>query len=739
VTHAVVRDVAAASRAAYYPAAFWSTAARTWLIAADDEAAGAMVRGMCDRPELRPLLQGVSIIVRSSMRVPYRVVDPATIELDGTATSNEALTLLSLRHALEIAMWRQILPPDATPAQTIASAALAVHAMVEYMRCQPPEVAADAVDAAPSWLSRLLESPLHEDGHTRAERLVALWPELLPLHGLDVSRAAVDERAVSSAAALVADLAPAARPAERLLTLGGDSRLRIDSRTRLNKYGCSPAPRPDAVTFSSCTATSASDLGFASAETARRGLLAHGLVAGALASGFDEAMHAVRRELAEMFGVTRAAGAEVVLAASGTDCELLALELALCGHDRAVTNIVVGPDEIGSGSVAAAEGRHFDSMAPLAATVGCGTSVAGIQADRVRVERVPLRDPNGVAVPLSRLDAEVTSIVDAAVARGDRVLLHLLDGSKTGLRAPSVSTTAGISSRQRPAVDVVVDGAQLRTADDMLTRYLDAGFMVIVTGSKFYTGSPFAGALLVPQPMAARLDRVAELPAGLGVYLSRFEMPPRWQRLRSRLPAVLNLGLLLRWQAALHEIRAFAAVSRPDRRRYLEAFRDGVVEIIARHPELASVDAPVGDRDATTPGRAPAWDEVRTIFTFFVRRGSGAEPMAYEEAWDAYCWLNRDVSAYLPARASAAERSLAARACHIGQPVRLSATGTACGALRIAVGARFVSRIAFDGTLGPHPEARVAAQLADVKAVLAKLSVLLRYWNDVARSASSAA
>src|SRR5690242_11601870 len=61
--------------------------------------------------------------------------------------------------------------------------------------------------------------------------------------------------------------------AAQLLTAGGDSRLRVDPATGLNAYGCSPSPRPWAITFASTTATSISDHAFAAVERCRARIL----------------------------------------------------------------------------------------------------------------------------------------------------------------------------------------------------------------------------------------------------------------------------------------------------------------------------------------------------------------------------------------------------------------------------------------------------------------------------------
>jgi hypothetical protein len=87
----------------------------------------------------------------------------------------------------------------------------------------------------------------------------------------------------------------------------------------------------------------------------------------------------------------------------------------------------------------------------------------------------------------------------------------------------------------------------------------------------------------------------------------------------------------------------------------------------------------------------------------------------YDEAWQVYTWLNRDLSAVLPSQATANERSLAEVRCQIGQPVRIKwSDQEVAGALRMALGARSIT-----------------ASAADPGRVLDKIEVILRYWAQL--------
>jgi hypothetical protein len=69
-----------------------------------------------------------------------------------------------------------------------------------------------------------------------------------------------------------ASLGELSLPTECIIDAGGDSRLIIDRETGLNPYGIVPRPRPDAVHFSSSTASSISEYGFMLCDMFRRDL-----------------------------------------------------------------------------------------------------------------------------------------------------------------------------------------------------------------------------------------------------------------------------------------------------------------------------------------------------------------------------------------------------------------------------------------------------------------------------------
>jgi hypothetical protein len=218
----------------------------------------------------------------------------------------------------------------------------------------------------------------------------------------------------------------------------------------------------------------------------------------------------------------------------------------------------------------------------------------------------------------------------------------------------------------------------------------------------------------LPASLARRATNVAAVPRGLAAYLSVFDVPRWWQRWRTSLSTTPNLGLLLRWRAALAEMYAFQSLGRQVQdERVRDLCRRMDAELRGRRC-LEVVAAPVADRN----GEGRSWDARQTIWSFVLKREQPTRAervLNFDEAWQVYTWLNRDLSAMLPSQATANERNLAAIRCHIGQPVRIRwRNGDVAGALRMALSARSVS-----------------ASSLDPGCVFDKIEVILRYWPQL--------
>jgi hypothetical protein len=505
-----------------------------------------------------------------------------------------------------------------------------------------------------------------------------------------------------------------ALPLSALLTLGGDTRVEVDPVTGLSPYGCSPVPRPDVTALASSTASSISVAGYAAAEIARQELTA---LSGEI--GFARAAEMLagrmKAEVGSLFQVSDRR-AEVVLSPSGTDSQLHSYVLAGLVFRRPVVSILAASDETGRGVSRAVCGQHFNSLSPQGLRVTPGAPLEGLHCSPRCVE-IPCRDEEGNVVSPTAFDAAVASAVSAVVARNATALLHVMDHSKLGTRCPSSECVDAVRARWGDSVQVVIDACQARLSRERINAYLAQGFLVVLTGSKFFAGPAFSGVLLVPPRMAARLAQIERAPVGLQLYAWRGHWPAQWCGIRAGLSGEVNIGAHLRWAAAIEEIRGYFRVPAGFRITALRRFAEVVPRLIQSRPALQLLperrDPFVNDGEMA----------VRTIFSFLVRRGGTFATAA--ECRDMHERLNRDLTVSLDAAATPKQRRLAAHPCHLGQPVevRTAPSGAAAGALRVSVDARFVYE-----SFSPDGEAasarNLAARFERVERALDKLALI---------------
>jgi hypothetical protein len=506
--------------------------------------------------------------------------------------------------------------------------------------------------------------------------------------------------------------------AEALMETGGDIRLQRDPRSGLNGYGCSHRPRPWAITFASSTASSSSERGYAAADAARLAATARlltGPARPAIAATLDE----VRASISSCYGLGD--DTAVILAASGTDTELLALAVThLAAPDAPVKNILIAPAETGRGVPMAARGVHFAINTARGEDVTQEACIAGFRPDTV-VANILLRHAAGGLRAPADVEADIIAEIDSGLADGFRILLHGLDLSKTGLLAPGPAFLRKLRAVYGQKFDIVIDACQARLSPASLRAYLALDAAVLITGSKFFTGPPFAGAAILPPALTARLQ-TGMLPEGLDAYFGRDEFDAACPA-AAHLPATGNYGLALRWHAALAEMRAFFAVPPARRHAILAAFNATAARKIAENPALVLLPRPILRRtDEDEP-----WERLRTILTFTLR--CPLDPTRYltpAEARAVYVWLNADLRGFLPGTPD-----VAARICHIGQPVNLPQT--ACegvqGVLRVSAGARLISGEPSHDALPEN--VRLDRELADLASVFDKISLILENFEHL--------
>ena len=498
-------------------------------------------------------------------------------------------------------------------------------------------------------------------------------------------------------------------PLEALLTTGGDSRQILDSLSGLNRYGCSPQSRSDVIALGSCTASSPTLRAWSAAKKEQQ-ILKNAVLSNTIDMVFEESCEIIRHRLLTLLDLNPLT-VDVCFSPSGTDGELLALWLALAGTNRSVCSIIVAPGEVGGGTPLAASGFHFSDITPWNSKGRMkGKPVAGLPFERIQVETIPVREAEGRLRSLSEIESQIKALVEEKINMGYRVLLHVVEHSKTGIRAPSLDLVRQLRCQYDNDLVVVVDAAQGRIDRRRISVYVQLGCLVLFTGSKFFCGIPFSGALLVPRTGQFESVSAWEVPVGLANYLTSFEVPPRWQRMRNLLPKQKNVGLLLRWIGALSEMEEYYRHPRNLRQFVLQKFQSSVEQIFADSPVIQLHTSPPSHPNELE--HADWRDNLEfehgvSVFSLSLHpnlTSSSANCLSMATLKHVHYYLHQDVS-HIIFHSELTPYALEAlrHKFHLGQPVLLSEPGShqadVC-VLRIAMGAALLNQLILDTNLG---------------------------------------
>lgn len=425
----------------------------------------------------------------------------------------------------------------------------------------------------------------------------------------------------------------------RLLVEGGDERIALDPVSGVNRYGCRATPYPELLSFASATASVISASAYAAADDARtrlQDLLEHQTPEIVYATELQR----LRGDLLTLCELQELPEPAVIFAASGTDLHHIAAQIALASSDHELLVIMVNEEETGSGVYATI--THADPA--------------------IAITTVNLRHDDGTARSQTEIDADFSGLAHKAHQLGRHVLLIQTDLSKTGVIAPSYACTAELRAALGNELDVLIDACQFRVSPSTLRACLSQGYSVALTGSKFLGGPSFSGALLIPKQSAARIPSSNEHAtpaqnATSDIWQARYTDSDSW-------------GMLLRWEAALCELRAFRAVPEAQVSRFMYRFADSMRTRLDNDPAFSPVTVAPLTRNALYDDSG--WDTIQSIFTFRLHRSDSSGRKTLDAA------QVRDVYRQLP---------FAPMPCQLAQPVH---SGVARDALRLCLSAHLV-------------------------------------------------
>jgi hypothetical protein len=371
----------------------------------------------------------------------------------------------------------------------------------------------------------------------------------------------------------------------------------------------------------------------------------------------------------------------------------------------------------------AGAGLYFDDRAASGAPVTRGAPAW--PEGPIPVHEVAIRDGRGLPRPVADVDADFLTAGQRALGEGCHLLAHVLLASKTGLSAPSRRAVDALVALAPDRVDVVVDACQMRTPFAELGEHVRRGHMLQVSGSKFLTGPPFSGALVVPSSLRQRAAAVGAALASVPGMGHTSDWTHAWA---SRMPegddAAASFGPIFRWLPALLEAELLAALPENFRREAFVRFRDALLRRLSDSPYLRPIATDPGD---DLPGGNGALERLSILsFQVLGRRWDGTlAPLGDAACRRLFELLNRDVGTVLRT-ADVVTSALARLQAHIGQPVRIGRGDASATVLRMVLGARFFTIVGYAGDAAA--EAALQSEIADAQRAIDKVELLAEHW-----------
>jgi hypothetical protein len=650
-----------------------------------------------------PKVNNINIITSTSAPDVFKIVPNKSIIIGSSLLDQPVLALVYLRYAIEWQLWYKALNSEKKDTFLCDIAALEVTRIFYNLL---PKDDKEKLENLNCFLIDLIKN----DTDLSIE---SLWQyeKLQPFHGLNTASTVFKE----SWKPIVENLA---KPTEYLLMSGGDLRLNIDEIELLNKYGCRPFPRPDAFTFASSTGTSVSNFAFDKTDKVRSILIRNSLKNG-FKNATIEFSELLKNNLRRIFKLNDEC--EIIFSPSGTDSSLQIAAITQIISDKDITHVLVASDETGSGVASALKGCHFENTTALNYPVKKGDKIKGFRD--IDLIQISFRDENGALKSSSQLDEEVFDAISKTNKLGRHVVLHTMDQSKLGYQAPSDAFIQKLNTLDKISMQIIVDGSQLRLDPKDIQNYLNKGYIVTITGSKYFTGPPYSGALLLPKGVSKLIHSIkSKLPEGLTQYYNHSDWPTSWF-CSNNLSEGYNYGSYMRWNAAIVEMDRYYKTPVLYRNMGIEMFCNFIEDSVK---EATFLELIYGDETKTNSYDSKEFGirNIRTIFPFFIIKNN--EALSIDNVKKLYTLLNSDLSAQFEDSSLEIIR-LAAQKCHIGQAVNVKyGTDIESAVLRISLGARVISESWENRDISLYFR-NIETQMNQITVILKKIELILSH------------
>ncbi|KGL63600.1 hypothetical protein [Polaribacter sp. Hel1_85] len=647
-----------------------------------------------------PKINNINIITSNSQPDVFKIVPNKSIIIGSLYLKNPVLALVYLRYGIEWQLWYKALN---NKENTVLCDLAALKVTRIFYKLLPKE----DKEKLQNVHYYLIDKIKKEEEVNTAD--LDKYKELENFHGLKKENKNFKE----SWKPILENLA---KPTEYLLMDGGDLRLNIDEIDLLNKYGCRPFPRPEAFTFASSTATSVSNFAFDKADKVRSILIKNSLKNGFIDTTIDFA-ESLKNNLKTLFKLKNEC--EIIFSPSGTDSSLQIAAITQIVTKKEITHVLVASDETGSGVPAALKGCHFENTTALNFPISKGERIKGFRD--VELIKIPFRDEKGQLKSTSQLDEEVFRAISETNKLGRQVVLHVMDHSKLGYQSPSEEMMQKLEVLENLSMQVIIDAAQLRLDPADIRKYLEKGYIMSITGSKYFTGPPYSGALIFPESVSKLIDSSKnKLPEGLTEYFNHSDWPTSWF-CSKELSEGFNYGSYMRWKAAIVEMDRYFKTPVLYRNMGIEMFCNFVEDSIKDATFLEPIYG--NEINASTYNNEEfRIKNIRTIFPFFILKNSEALPV--DKVKKLYVLLNSDLSEQFKGSSLETIR-LAAQKCHIGQAVNVKyGDDNQSAVLRISLGARVISESWVNRDISMYFR-NIELQMNQITVIIKKIELIL--------------
>ena len=434
-----------------------------------------------------------------------------------------------------------------------------------------------------------------------------------------------------------------------LLLSNTDERSHL-SESKFTKYWTKPNPIPHHP-FGSCTASTISEWTFE--------YLKH-------LNLKEMNWNTVQNQLLKLLKVTDKK-CRTMFCPSGTDAEYLASLILLNKSSSPLTNIVIAPNEIGSGSYLAASGLRFSNHTPD----GTQGEIENIEFPKIKsnstIKTISIRNEQGELKKEKEISNHLDSYINDAIQFNHQILIHLVAGTKTNVHIPSLNKINSLTEKYSNQIHVLVDAAQGRFSRKGINSCLEKNWMVMTTASKFFGGPPFSGVILLPRKYHFDFEWNEEMETFFD-YDAIFSTKNNFAKIKMK-------GVILRWYAGIYEMKRYYEIPPNIRQMFLNWFEKEVSEIFQESETLAWTNIP----QLEITKRNQMMQPNMTILSFKLRRNKQSN------------WLNMEELKMIHKNMISPDNRNS-YPIHLGQPVLISKNGS-IGALRIALGANIIQRM----------------------------------------------